>query len=1574
MNKLLKFSLVILLVFTLISQTKIKANSDFSVGNQDISRNFSLNNGHLKTTSIVNNRLKSQIIPLDTSNDFAIKVFKDSTTTKDEILPKIELDRSLFSAKVVDIDNKEKEGSALFDGNLETIVDFYDGNKQTFQYDIIVDLGANVPVGSFAYQKRPGFSDANYGINGTIGKFQLFVSDDGSNWKNAGDGEFKRDDYALYSKDGLHNIGKLVIANFDQIYTTRFVKIRQLSGALSSDVSFTGAELYFYSDQYQKATTLKAEKEILSSELIVKSINEYSKSGFSGKQIIFEPYQFLDSIANIEYYVLAKDNDYLKSYVTVKIDDQNYRIDYIDLDRFELSQEVEGKWSHPPVDKISSMWIRPYELVLGQPIYAAGMYFGSEFPASDNVLLNNDSLMQIRYYSGKSFKLLQEQNRLNSQGYFVSHPSVMGAADGYGKDVVQTSFFKYIDQIATKTTFRKQYNSWYDNMMDITDESISKSFFEVEEKLNANGILPLDAYVVDDGWNAYNSVNDAGQITNSPYPNRTGFWEFNDKFPNELYPATELAKKFQSKFGLWLGPQGGYNYFSGYAKYLEKMGTGHATTDYWTNVDPGSPVYIKNLTKLFLDYQKRFDIDYWKLDGFAIRPSSDNNNGHMTGGYNNMYFTTEFWENWTETFSKMRQQREKEGKNLFINATCYVNPSPWLLQYVNTIWLQDSGDNGFLKNYGGTQAQQMISYRDNVYFNIFKKNDLQFPLKNVYNHDPIYGVSAGIKFSNEDMRDYLMINATRGTTFWELYFSPSIFNDDLWEIASDVITWAQNNHGILQHAKLFGTRPDQAGVYGYSSWKDDLGIISFHNSSNQEQTYNLVINENIGVTSKVNNVEYVQIHPYLDEQQVKTISYNDTLTVTLKPHQTIVYQFNGREFKEPKILLAKTISADTIRLKFDQSVQKPIFENVKEYKLHADTRTLDLVLNDKLQRKTNIQGSIQNLFGKVGRVNEEVVSYVDGYSLKLINDNDQIFSSQKITGGKEVADTKVTLYSFDQEKVADQAYPILKNLDFGISFQFRATQPTNIIKQENGYQIKLNEKGQIEFKVGNDVITSDYQKTLVKNKAEGKFNSDEYSPTSTYKVSSPSLLDGNIHSVAAIREVNGMLKLFVDGQLCNTIFQPEHFSLKAGKILVADNNKNLQIGNLEVKTSSLGYQEIVKKDISSSLKPGYTPIDKSNYQAFADSEEKNAGDNEGAAKNVLDSKNGTWWHTSYSENMTKVPHWITIDTLQPTTIDAYEYVSRNGNGNVKKYQLQISDSNDDSSFKTIKEGEMPNGGKTLIELDSPVTARYYRLYITETYGNPENTFASAAEINLYRKRLGVANFNKLLDAYKQAKSIDLDKYTDESVNKSQIKDLINKIIDIYENPNSTDSDIDKVLADYNQNWEKMKNLLVLKKDNLVNPPQPDDSNNKPVVPDNNLPIIPGYSNDTYISIINSDKDLNKILNNANYISQKNNEVIVYYPKDAFDGDVKLVVKPLGNNKYDIYFLADNKVVVPKYPVLVSVPLNGLNGNSVRVVHINSDNLELIIPSYIKDDRVYFMTKHFSIYALKDYRLPNTGIK
>lgn len=109
------------------------------------------------------------------------------------------------------------------------------------------------------------------------------------------------------------------------------------------------------------------------------------------------------------------------------------------------------------------------------------------------------------------------------------------AARSRDYSVTQSDFYEYIETIAIDTEFRQQYNSWYDNMKEITDEIIQKSFFEIEKGFTQYGIAPLDSYVVDDGWTNYSS-----------------FWDFNNKFPNELYNSSLQVNQLASNFGLWL--------------------------------------------------------------------------------------------------------------------------------------------------------------------------------------------------------------------------------------------------------------------------------------------------------------------------------------------------------------------------------------------------------------------------------------------------------------------------------------------------------------------------------------------------------------------------------------------------------------------------------------------------------------------------------------------------------------------------------------------------------------------------------------------------------------------------------------------------------------------------------------------------------------------------------------------------------------------------------------------------------------------------------------------------------------
>ena len=64
-----------------------------------------------------------------------------------------------------------------------------------------------------------------------------------------------------------------------------------------------------------------------------------------------------------------------------------------------------------------------------------------------------------------------------------------------------------------------------------------------EKGFSESGVEPMDSYVVDDGWNNYNNSNTTSTVHDvarcGTTDNVTGFWEFNNKFPNGFRPASE---------------------------------------------------------------------------------------------------------------------------------------------------------------------------------------------------------------------------------------------------------------------------------------------------------------------------------------------------------------------------------------------------------------------------------------------------------------------------------------------------------------------------------------------------------------------------------------------------------------------------------------------------------------------------------------------------------------------------------------------------------------------------------------------------------------------------------------------------------------------------------------------------------------------------------------------------------------------------------------------------------------------------------------------------------------------------
>lgn len=535
-------------------------------------------------------------------------------------------------------------------------------------------------------------------------------------------------------------------------------------------------------------------------------------------------------------------------------------IDYILLDHIGI---INSKTHFSVPTNVEGEELNAFHSSLGQPFYIDSLFFGCEFPATFNSIVYG--IGQIKYYLGK-----------NINGEFHCPATIMGGAKSNAMVDVQRAFFDYIDDIAVKTDFRLQYNSWYDHMLNIDADNIEKSFFEVEKQLSSHGVPPLDAYVIDDGWNDY----------------KAPFWSFNKKFPNQLFDSSAMVKRLGSSFGLWLGPRGGYNYPSKFAKKMEKKGFG-AYNAQSKDICVADRAYQNNVNDFILKVTNDFDINYWKLDGFCLKPCNNPKHNHAVGGEEDMYYLTDMWTGWIDIFKNIRSFRKKQGKNIWINMTCYVNPSPWWLQYVNSIWLQNSGDIGFADNLEEqSQLDRELTYRDSRYYDSLCTRAWQIPNKYIYNHEPIYGNCAKVNYTDEEFEKYIYFNACRGQALNELHLSYNMMNKSKWRTLASAVQWQKSNYDILQKVTFIGGKPDENNIYGYFGWTDNGdGIIALRNPTDEKTALTLTLNKLMGCPENLKDARRYNVYNESAVESFDSYSYGDKIDLTLKPFEVKIFQF-----------------------------------------------------------------------------------------------------------------------------------------------------------------------------------------------------------------------------------------------------------------------------------------------------------------------------------------------------------------------------------------------------------------------------------------------------------------------------------------------------------------------------------------------------------------------------------------------------------------------------------------------------------------------------------------------------------
>lgn len=651
--------------------------------------------------------------------------------------------------------------------------------------------------------------------------------------------------------------------------------------------------------------------------------------------------------------------------------------------------------------------------------------------------------------------------------------------------------------------------------------------------------------------------------------NTSGFWEINSKFGGTLDDSASLVKKLGSSFGVWIGPRGGYNYYGTLANIISAAGNGSAAGG---SIDVSDTRYIKNYEAFAIDLMERYGVSYWKWDGFAddaqfgaFRSGDDvvgydEAHQHMYGGPNGYFHMTDLWEKWTLLLSHVQQRaRELELPNFWVSLTCYVNPSPWHLQFANSVWMQCSADRGERYNAGELtdKMNAMLTYRDGVYYDFIKNHQFQFPLANIYNHDPIYGKEdTGISASSmdgEQFRNYLFMQGTRGTAFWELYYSDSIFDDEKYLVNADFLAWEEENFDMLRNAKVIGGTPavtatldgssglggpasartGEQSAYGFACFNaaGDEGIVSMRNPAATERTIRFRLDAAVGATAS-GAYRVALDHGYAERGDELTarpasISRGDEVSMTLKPGETQIWHLSqDGDSAAPKLARLYQQDGTTLRVQASEHVFDASFKvtvdgapvEVEGITPYADLRTFDLVLAE-----APANGA---------RVAVAAASGADA-------------SGNELTGTVErtVRDGGVVMRS-GEGSCPDVAGDGIEGLN-GFTATATATwsgQATTLISQGEEWSLGLTAEGRAVFTVKGVSVVS-----------------DEAVPATA--------------SITGVRENNGMLKVYVNGEIANSAYDAEQplRSVSAAPINLA---ADAGISRATVYDRALGFDEV----------------------------------------------------------------------------------------------------------------------------------------------------------------------------------------------------------------------------------------------------------------------------------------------------------------------------------------------------------------------------------------------------------------
>ena len=429
--------------------------------------------------------------------------------------------------------------------------------------------------------------------------------------------------------------------------------------------------------------------------------------------------------------------------------------------------------------------------VKGSPVIAGQLFLGFEHPLSRCSVEKE----QVRCSIDRELPL--------KAGQSVTYSSVMGIAP-VGQ--MRRAFLNYVERERAHP-YRPflHYNSWYDiGYGNSYDEAAALNVINTfGEELTRKRKVKLDSFLFDDGWDDPQTL-----------------WGFHAGFPNGFSPLKTAAAKYGAAPGVWFSPWGGYE--EAKAKRLT-YGTQQGFETNEGGFALSGPKYYARFREVTLDFIRKYGINQFKVDG--------------TGNVNSVFGESEFDSDFHAAISLIREWRSLKP-DIFINLTTGTYPSPFWLQYADSIW-RGGEDHSFVGV--GPWRERWITYRDaDTYKGIVQRGSL-FPLNSVMLHGIIFARHA------EHLRDdpeKAFVNEVHsyfgsGTQLQELYITPALLSNENWEDLAEAANWSRRNAAILADTHWVGGNPGKLEVYGWAAWSPERGILTLRNPSDHPQSFSL---------------------------------------------------------------------------------------------------------------------------------------------------------------------------------------------------------------------------------------------------------------------------------------------------------------------------------------------------------------------------------------------------------------------------------------------------------------------------------------------------------------------------------------------------------------------------------------------------------------------------------------------------------------------------------------------------------------------------------------------------------------